>query len=88
MPRGLPPPRAIAALERRLGVLLLQQRSTRSVRLSEAGERFVLDCRRILAELDEAENAAAGVQGEAQGLPTLTAPQIDVRPPACGAAGA
>lgn len=67
--------RAIAALEGRLGVLLLQ-RSTRSVRLTETGERFLQDCRRILAELDEAERAAAGVQGEAQGLLAITAPQM------------
>ena len=67
--------RAIAALERRLGVLLLQ-RSTRSVRLTDAGGRFAVDCRRILAELDEAENAAAGQQGEVQGQLSLTAPQM------------
>jgi len=67
--------RAIAALEHRLGVLLLQ-RSTRLVRPTEAGERFAQDCRRILAELDEAEGAAAGQQGEAQGLLSLTAPQM------------
>ena len=36
--------RAIAALETRLGVLLFQ-RSTRMVRLTEAGERFLQDCR-------------------------------------------
>eukprot|EP01137_Pigoraptor_chileana_P006950 Opistho-2@51867 len=67
---GCSPPavtRAIAALEQRLGVVLLQ-RSTRSVRLSEAGERFLQDCRRLLAELDEAEGAARGEQREAQGL--------------------
>lgn len=38
--------RALAALEARLGSLLLQ-RSTRSLRLTEVGERFLQDCRRI-----------------------------------------
>ncbi|TDP72938.1 LysR family transcriptional regulator [Roseateles toxinivorans] len=67
--------RAIAALEQRLGVLLLQ-RSTRSVRLTDTGERFVHDCRRILADLDEAEGAASGVQTEARGMLAITAPQM------------
>lgn len=67
--------RAIAALEQRLGVLLLQ-RSTRSVRLTDTGERFLHDCRRILADLDEAEGAASGVQSEAQGLLAVTASQM------------
>ena len=59
---GLSPPsvtRAIAALEARLGTLLLA-RSTRSLRLTEAGRRYVEDCRRILLELEEAEELAAG----------------------------
>jgi len=67
--------RAIAALEQRLGVLLLQ-RSTRSVRLTDIGERFVHDCRRILTDLDEAEGAATGVQSEAQGVLAITASQM------------
>lgn len=67
--------RAISALEQRLGVVLLL-RTTRSVTLSEAGERFLVDCRRILAELDEAEAAAAGQQGQARGLLAITAPQM------------
>lgn len=67
--------RAIAALEARLGVLLFQ-RSTRLVRLTEAGERFLADCRRILNDLAEAEQAASGAQAEAQGLLSITAPQM------------
>ncbi|MDH0863560.1 LysR substrate-binding domain-containing protein [Mitsuaria sp. GD03876] len=67
--------RAIAALEQRLGVQLFQ-RSTRSVRLTEAGERFVVDCRRILADLDESEATAAGAQAEPAGLLALTAPSM------------
>ncbi len=75
---GLSPPaitRAISGLEQRLGVVLLL-RSTRSVRLTDTGERFLQDCRRILGDLDEAEAAAAGVQREARGLLTITAPQM------------
>lgn len=67
--------RAIAALEFRLGALLLQ-RTTRTVRLTEAGERFLHDCRSILNDLHEAERAASGIQAEAQGLLSITAPQM------------
>ena len=75
---GLSPPaitRAISALETRLGVVLLL-RSTRSVRLTDTGERFLQDCRRVLSDLDEAEAAAAGVQSEARGLLAITAPRM------------
>lgn len=67
--------RAIATLEQRLGVQLFQ-RSTRSVRLTEAGERFVVDCRRILGDLDESEAAAVGAQAEPAGTLSLTAPSM------------
>lgn len=67
--------RGIAALEARLGVLLFQ-RSTRVVRLTEAGERFLADCRPLLNDLHEAEQAASGAQAEAQGLLSITAPQM------------
>jgi DNA-binding transcriptional LysR family regulator len=65
--------RAILALEARIGAPLLH-RTTRSVHLSDAGERFLEDCRRILAELDEAESSAGGAHAAPQGLLTLTAP--------------
>ncbi|MBS0446342.1 MAG: LysR family transcriptional regulator [Proteobacteria bacterium] len=64
--------RAIAALERRLGAQLLE-RSTRSVRLTEIGERFLGDCRRILAELDEAEASAGGAHASLRGELAVTA---------------
>ncbi len=67
--------RAIAALEARLGVLLFQ-RSTRWVRLTEAGERFLADCRPILSDLAEAEQTASGAQVQPQGLLSITAPQM------------
>ena len=43
--------RAVAALEERIGTLLLN-RTTRSVHITEAGQRYAEDCRRILAELE------------------------------------
>ena len=64
--------RAVAALETRLGAQLLQ-RSTRSVRLTEVGARFLDDCRRILAELDEAEASAGGAHAAPQGQLAITA---------------
>src|SRR6185312_12420262 len=48
--------RAVAALETRLGVRLLQ-RSTRRVALSEAGRLHVARCEALLAELVDAEAA-------------------------------
>ncbi|MCK6454407.1 MAG: LysR family transcriptional regulator, partial [Alphaproteobacteria bacterium] len=73
---GLSPPaatRAVAALEARVGARLLH-RTTRIVRLTEAGSRFMADAKRILAELDEAEASAAGAHAEPRGLLTVTAP--------------
>lgn len=75
---GMSPPavtRAVAALEEYLGVKLLL-RTTRHVRVSEPGQRFLDDARRILAALDEAENAAAGINAEPRGLLTVTAPAL------------
>jgi DNA-binding transcriptional LysR family regulator len=64
--------RAIAALESRLGAQLLQ-RSTRSLRLTDIGERFLGDCRRILADLDEAEASAGGAHAAPKGALAITA---------------
>jgi len=64
--------RAVAALEERIGTQLLA-RTTRSVHLSEAGQRYVEDCRRILAELEEAEESAAGSYTTPRGHLTVTA---------------
>lgn len=67
--------RAIAFLEAHVGVELLH-RTTRSIRLSEAGERYVASCRRILTELEEAEILAVGEKSAPRGLLTLSAPPI------------
>ena len=64
--------RAIAYLEAHVGVPLLH-RTTRSSRLSEAGERYAAACRRVLAELDEADRQAAGERSVPRGTLTLTA---------------
>ena len=67
--------RAVATLEQRLGTLLLA-RTTRSVHVTESGQRYVEDCRRILAELDEAEESAGGVHAQARGLLTVRMARI------------
>ncbi|EZP65940.1 MULTISPECIES: LysR family transcriptional regulator [Pseudomonas] len=67
--------RAIAAMEQRIGTQLLA-RTTRSLHLTEAGQRYLADCRRILAELDEAEEAAAGSYSIPCGHLTVTAPVL------------
>ena len=75
---GLSPPavtRAIATLERRLGVKLLN-RTTRFVRVTDAGARYLESTRRILAEADEADEAAAGVHALPRGQLAVTAPVL------------
>ena len=67
--------RAIAFLEAHVGAELLH-RTTRSIRLSEAGERYAAACRRVLAELDEADNVAGGERAAPRGTLTLSAPVI------------
>jgi DNA-binding transcriptional LysR family regulator len=65
--------RAVAELEARLGVRLLN-RTTRAVGLTEAGERFLVGARRVLADLTEIEQAAAGQGQAARGELRVTAP--------------
>jgi len=65
--------RAIAALEEQLSVKLFN-RTTRYVRTTEAGQRYLTDARRILADLDAADEAAAGINAEPRGHLTITAP--------------
>ncbi|ESS73538.1 LysR family transcriptional regulator [Methyloglobulus morosus KoM1] len=73
---GMSPPavtRAIAALEDRLGVKLLT-RTTRYVRVTDAGNRYLDDARCIIGEMDEADEAAAGINAEPRGHLAVTAP--------------
>lgn len=65
--------RAIAFLEQHVGAQLLY-RTTRSIKLSEAGARYATACRRVLTDLDEADMLAAGERSAPRGLLTLTAP--------------
>src|SRR5258705_13746898 len=51
--------RALAFLEAHVGVTLLH-RTTRSFKLSEAGERYAIVCRRVISDLEEADLVAAG----------------------------
>ena len=67
--------RAISALEDRIGTLLLV-RTTRSVRLTEAGVRFLEDSQRVLADLQAAEDAAIGSHGTPRGELRITAPML------------
>ena len=67
--------RAVAELEERLGLRLLT-RTTRVVRVTDAGARFSEDCRRILADIEEAETAATGTHAAPRGTLTLTAPVL------------
>lgn len=72
---ALSPPavtRAIGALEQTLGVKLLH-RTTRIVRLTEAGARYLLDCKRVLSELEDADQAVSGAQAEVRGTLAITA---------------
>ncbi len=67
--------RAVAELEERLGLRLLT-RTTRVVRVTDAGARFAEDCRRILADIEEAETVATGTHAAPRGTLTLTAPVL------------
>jgi DNA-binding transcriptional LysR family regulator len=67
--------RAIAFLEAHVGAELLH-RTTRSIKLSEAGERYAVACRRILIDLEEVDIVAAGERSAPRGTLTLTAPVL------------
>ena len=67
--------RAIATLEEHLGVKLFN-RTTRYVRLTEAGHRYLEDSRHIIAAADEADEAAIGINAEPKGHLVVTAPVL------------
>jgi len=64
--------RSVAALEEAIGARLFV-RTTRSVKLTEAGDRYFDDCRRILSDILEAEAAAAGSYATPSGTLAVTA---------------
>ncbi|GAB4466718.1 MAG: LysR family transcriptional regulator [Burkholderiaceae bacterium] len=67
--------RAVAMLENRLGVKLLD-RTTRYVRATDAGLRYLEEARRILADVEAVEASAAGGNAEPRGRLTVTAPVL------------
>jgi len=67
--------RAVAELEKRLGVKLLN-RTTRYVRPTEAGSRYVEDARRVLEEIELVDEAVAGVNADPRGSLVVTAPVL------------
>jgi DNA-binding transcriptional LysR family regulator len=67
--------RAIAFLEAHVGVELLH-RTTRTMKLSEAGTHYAAACRRVLVDLEEAELSVAGERTAPRGTVTISAPPI------------
>lgn len=64
--------RLVAALEERLGARLIQ-RTTRTMRLTEAGRRFREAAARVLSEVEAAERGVAGETAAPRGKITITA---------------
>jgi len=65
--------RRLAELEAHLGAQLLQ-RTTRRLTLTETGRSFYERCQRILADLEEAEQAVAQAQGTLRGTLRVAVP--------------
>ena len=68
--------RAISLLEARLGVELLH-RTTRTLKLSAAGERYAASCRRVLTDLSEADMLASDERSSPRGVLTISAPPVN-----------
>ncbi|TWG89314.1 DNA-binding transcriptional LysR family regulator [Cupriavidus gilardii J11] len=72
---GVTPPavsKRLAALERRLGVRLLQ-RTTRRLSLTPEGETYLVEGARVLAELEELERTVTGSSATPHGLLRVSA---------------
>lgn len=65
--------RVVAALEAQVGARLLH-RTTRAVRVTEAGASYLGHCKRILGEVEIAETLAASSHRELSGSLSVTAP--------------
>ena len=63
--------RAVTELEETMGVRLLT-RTTRVVRVTDVGARYAADCRRILADVIDSEQAAAGTHAQPRGRIVIT----------------
>lgn len=64
--------RTISGLEAHLGVVLFH-RTTRQIKLTDAGKRYLEDCRRLLSDVAEAEQSVTGAHGTARGRLMITA---------------
>ena len=67
--------RKVSELESHLGTQLLQ-RSARKLSLTDAGQSYVLACKRILDQVGEAERAASGEYIAPRGDLTITTPIV------------
>jgi DNA-binding transcriptional LysR family regulator len=67
--------RAINDLESQLGVRLLN-RTTRVVKVTDAGARYAQDCKRILGEMQDADESVTGMHGAPRGHIAVTAPVL------------
>ncbi len=66
--------RGVNALEARLGARLFT-RTTRQVRLTDVGRRYLAEVREVLAHLQAADESAAGAAGKPVGHLRITCPQ-------------
>lgn len=67
--------RALGFLEAHVGVELVH-RTTRTLKLSEAGQRYLAACRRVLVDLEEADMLAGGERSAPRGTLSISAPPI------------
>jgi DNA-binding transcriptional LysR family regulator len=65
--------RAVVQIEQQLGLLLLH-RTTRSVRLTERGALYLERCKRVLADLDDADRLVRGEDAAPRGELSVAAP--------------
>ncbi len=65
--------KGVAALEERLGTRLLN-RTTRHLSLTDAGRAYLDQCRRILADVEEAESSVSRLGTELKGVLRINAP--------------
>jgi DNA-binding transcriptional LysR family regulator len=65
--------RAVAGLEDRLGLVLLN-RTTRSVKLTERGVLYVETCKQILADIEAADRRVRGEDAAPRGMMVVAAP--------------
>ncbi|MBK5001840.1 LysR family transcriptional regulator [Pseudomonas sp. S31] len=67
--------RAITALELQLGVQLIE-RTTRNIRLTEAGQQYLENCRPILEQVRQVNDDAANLGTSPSGSLSVTAPTL------------